>query len=138
MYGSGDTADRIAVARLAGAVSHHAGWKKELTAGELEAAVAELREITEGRPGRAELMAEVAGVALGARAGIPGEEDKARVEAEILKAAGADISRIAYWTGVGAERAALARQPPLGSRILGHGRQAQRPAGPGAGEASWD
>jgi len=116
------------VARLSGAVSHHAGWERKLTEDELEAAVTELWEITRDRPGRAELMAEVAGVALGARAGIPREEDKARVEAEILVAAGADASRIAYWAAIGARRAAQARQLPFGTRVLRPGT-GERPPG---------
>ena len=73
-------------------------------------------------------MAEVADVALGARAGIPREEDKARVEAEILVAAGADTSRLAYWTAIGARRAAQARQLPFGTRVLRPGT-GERPPG---------
>jgi hypothetical protein len=74
-------------------------------------------------------MAEVAGVALGARDGIAREEGKARVEAAILVAAGADASRIPYWTQVGARRAAQARQQPFGARVLGPGGRPRPAAG---------
>jgi hypothetical protein len=48
MYDSRGAADRIAVARLAGTVRRHVGWKAELSESELKAAVDELREITKG------------------------------------------------------------------------------------------
>lgn len=79
-------------------------------------------------------MAEVAGLGLGARAGIPLEEDKARVEAEILVAAGADTTLIERWTRAGADRADRARQPPFGARLLGPGQRPRPPAVPGAEE----
>lgn len=132
MYEGWDAADRIAVARLDGAVSRHAGWKTELTEDELAAAVRELQEITKDRPAGPALMAEVAGLGLGARAGIPVEEDKARVEAKILVAAGADTTLIERWTRLGAERASLARQPPFGARVLGPGQLPLPPAAPGS------
>ena len=46
------------------------------------------------------------------------EKGKARVEAAILVAAGADASRIPYWTQVGTRRAAQARQVPFGAHVL--------------------
>jgi hypothetical protein len=130
--------DRIVVAQLDGAVNRHAGWKMKLTERELAEAIAELREITGDRPDGPALMAEVAGLGLGAKAGIPLEERKARVEARILVAAGADKSLIARWKREGTRRAAGARQPPFGTRLLGPGQQpgppARRPAAPGTGE----
>ena len=60
---------------------------------ELKAAADELREITKGMQESAELMTEAAGVTLGAWDGIALEKGKARVEAAILVAAGADASR---------------------------------------------
>jgi hypothetical protein len=128
MYGMHAADDRIIVAQLDGAVSRHAGWKARLTGRELAEAVAELREITGDRPDGPALMAEVAGLGLGAKAGIPLEEGKARAEAQILVAAGADKSLIAGWTREGARRAARARQLPFGSRLLGTGQ----PPGPAA------
>ncbi len=138
MYDSRAAAGRIVVAQLAGAVSRHAGWKARLTEDELAAAIAELQEITGNRPDGPALMAEVAGVGLGARAGIPLEEDKARVEARILLAAGADKSLIAGWEREGARRAARARQLPFGARLLAPGQQpgpaGRTAAAPDAGE----
>ncbi len=138
MYDTRAAGGRIVVARLDGAVNRHAGWKAGLTERELAGAVAELQEITGDRPDGPALMAEVAGVGLGARAGIPLEEGKARVEARILVAAGADESLIAGWMRVGAERAARARQLPFGTRLLGPGQQpgsqGRRAGPPGAGE----
>jgi hypothetical protein len=58
-------ADRILVAQLTGEARHHAKWR-QLTADEEAAAVTELRELAGGR---ADLLAEVAGVLEGAREG---------------------------------------------------------------------
>ena len=58
-------ADRILVAQLTGEARHHAKWC-DLTGDEEAAAVAALRELADGR---ADLLAEVAGVLEGAREG---------------------------------------------------------------------
>jgi hypothetical protein len=58
-------ADRILVAQLTGEAGHHAKWR-ELSSDEETAAVAALRELAGGR---ADLLAEVAGVLEGARGG---------------------------------------------------------------------
>ena len=55
-------ADRILVAQLTGEARHHARWR-ELTGGEEAAAVAALGELAGGR---ADLLAEVAGILEGA------------------------------------------------------------------------
>ena len=110
--------DRIVVAQLTGTVHRYAGWKPRLAEDELAAAVAELREITAGRPDGPALMAEVAGLLTGAAFGIALEEDKAILEAGILVAAGADEFAIDGWTCIGAERAAAARELPASARIL--------------------
>jgi len=65
----GPDPDRILVAQLTGTAGRHARWR-ELTAAEEAAAVAELRELAAGR---ADLLAEVAGVLQGASEGEPGE-----------------------------------------------------------------
>ena len=62
-------ADRILVAELFGEACHHAKWR-DLTAAEEGAAVAGLRELAGGR---ADLLAEVAGLLEGARKGEPDE-----------------------------------------------------------------
>ena len=61
--------DRILVAQLTGEAQHRAKWR-ELTADEEAAAVTELRELAAGR---ADLLAEVAGVLEGASARAPGD-----------------------------------------------------------------
>jgi len=132
VYDARAAAGRIVVAQLSGAVSRHSGWKAELTEQELAAAVAELQEITGGRPDGPALMAEVAGVRIGTHAGIPLEEDKAAAEARILVAAGADVSLIDDWARVGAERAAQPRHPPAGGGLFAPGHPARPPARPRA------
>jgi len=121
VYEARAAAERIVVAQLSGAVSRHAGWKAELTEEELTAAVAELQEITAGRPDGPALMAEVAGVRIGTHAGIPLEEDKAAAEARLLVAAGADMSLIGDWALIGAGRAAQPRHPPAGAGLASPG-----------------
>jgi hypothetical protein len=99
--------DRLRYAQIAGAVARHAlGWR--LTADEEAVAVAELAEAAAGR---ADLLAERAGTALGFGAGRP---DAARYQqiAELCIAAGADRSLIERWIKVGRDRAAAAAVIP--------------------------
>jgi hypothetical protein len=58
-------ADRLLVAEIWGEARHHARWR-ELTADEEDAAAAELRALAAGR---ADLLAEVAGILEGASEG---------------------------------------------------------------------
>src|SRR5689334_17260370 len=77
--------DRLRYAQIAGAVARHAlGWR--LTADEEAAAVAELAEAAAGR---ADLLAERAGTALGFGEGRP-DAARYRQIAELCIAAGAD------------------------------------------------
>jgi hypothetical protein len=62
-------ADRTLVAQLHGEARHHAKWR-ELTEAEETAAVAALRELAAGR---ADLLAEVAGILEGFSKAEPGE-----------------------------------------------------------------
>src|SRR5579859_1770508 len=99
--------DRLRYARIAGAAARHAqGWR--LTAAEEAAAVAEL---TEAAAGRADLLAERAGTALGFGEGRP---DAARYQqiAELCIAAGADRALIERWVKVGRDRAAATAAIP--------------------------
>ena len=99
--------DRLRYAQIAGAVARHAlGWR--LTADEEAVAVAELAEAAAGR---ADLLAERAGTALGFGAGRP---DAARYQqiAELFIAAGADRSLVERWIKVGRDRAAAAAVIP--------------------------
>ena len=99
--------DRLRYAQIAGAAARHAqGWR--LTADEEARAIAEL---TEAAGGRADLLAERAGTALGFG---EGRSDAARYRqiAELCIAAGADRSLVGRWVAVGRERAAAARARP--------------------------
>src|SRR5215475_1464466 len=111
--------DRLRYAQIAGAAARHAqGWR--LTADEEARAIAEL---TEAAAGRADLLAEHAGTALGFGEGRP---DAARYQqiAELCIAAGADQALIERWINVGRERAAAVTaipytgHPPGGLMLL--------------------
>ncbi len=123
--------DRLRYAQIAGAVARHAlGWR--LTADEEAVAVAELAEAAAGR---ADLLAERAGTALGFGEGRP-DAARYRQIAELCIAAGADPALIERWIKVGRERAATAAAipytglPPGGLLLLvaGFGERGQGPA----------
>ena len=101
-------ADRILVAQIMGEARYHARWR-ELTGPERAAAVAGLRELAAGR---ADLLAEVAGILVGFHEGEP-REQLARQAAQLCRDAGADPAEIPAWIDVGRQRAAQARQPPF-------------------------
>ena len=103
---TGPDPDRLRYAQIAGAAARHAqAW---LTAEQEAAAVAEL---TEAAAGRADLLAECAGTALGFG---EGGQDAARYRqiAELCIAAGADRSLIEHWIAVGRQRATAAAATP--------------------------
>jgi hypothetical protein len=106
----GPARDRLLVARLSSVAQRHARWGA-LTEAETPAAVAELREIAGGR---ADLLAEVAGVALGT-AESKGDEYRARAEAVagLCRLAGADQDAIPRWTEEGRRRVEAVRHPPF-------------------------
>jgi hypothetical protein len=126
--------DRLRYAQIAGAAARHAqGWR--LTADEEAAAITELAEAAAGR---ADLLAERAGTALGFGEGRP---DAARYQqiAELCIAAGADQALIERWIKIGRERAAaVAAIPytglPPGGLLLplprGLGRRCHGPGSP--------
>jgi hypothetical protein len=95
------------VAKLTGAAMRHARWR-DLTEPETASALAELREIADGR---ADLLAEVAGILLGAREGDL-DEPRARSAARLCRLAGADETLIPAWIAEGRRRAEAARVPP--------------------------
>jgi hypothetical protein len=103
---SAPEADELTVARLTGAARRHAPGR-ESTRAETAAAVAELREIADGR---ADLLAEVAGLLVGFYRRTA-EELRARAAVGYCIAAGADPDLIPRWIEVGRRRAAAA-QPP--------------------------
>jgi hypothetical protein len=82
-----------------------------LDADEKAAGAAELREVAGDRP---DLLAEVAGLALGSaeRRG-PEYEARGQAVAELCRMAGADEALIPQWTGEGRRRAEAAKLPPF-------------------------
>lgn len=108
MTGKRPQADRIVIAQLTGTAQHHAKWRK-LTEAEHAVAVADLRELAAGR---ADLLAEVAGILEGFAEGEP-HEPYERQAAQLCRDAGADPDQVPAWTDIGRQRAAGARQPPF-------------------------
>jgi hypothetical protein len=103
---SAPEADELTVARLTGAARRHAPGR-EPTRAQTAVAVAELREIADGR---ADLLAEVAGLLVGFYRRTV-EELRARAAAGYCIAAGADPDLVAWWIEVGRRRAAAACPP---------------------------
>ena len=97
--------DRLLIARLDGIARRHARWGG-LTEAEKAAGVTELHGVAGDRR---DLLAEVAGLALGTAEG-KGQEYQARGQAiaELCRMAGADESLIPQWHQVGRQRAAMA------------------------------
>ena len=104
----GPGGDRLLVARLTGVAKRHAHWR-EPTATETVAAVAELRAIANNR---ADLLAEAAGILLGASEGEL-DEPRSRAAAQLLVAAGAEEALIPQWIEEGRRRAGAAMLPPF-------------------------
>jgi hypothetical protein len=102
------SADRLRVAELTGEARHRAKWRP-LTADEHDAAVAELRELAHGR---ADLLAEVAGLFEGCHEGEL-DEPLARQAAQLCWDAGADPEQIPGWIEEGRRRKARAGLPPF-------------------------
>ncbi len=102
------------VAELTGEARHHAKWRP-LTRDEETAAITELRAIAGGR---ADLLAEVAGVLAGTSAGRL-DEPLARQAAELCRQAGADPDAIQRWVREGRRRADSARTRQHGGRPPG-------------------
>ena len=109
-------ADRLLVARLMGAAKHHARWR-ELTADEDAAAVAALRELAAGR---ADLLAEAAGILEGFAEGEL-SEPLDRQAADVCRRAGADPEAIPAWIAEGRRRRSAATMPPLSGGVRGGG-----------------
>jgi len=109
-------ADRILVAQISGEAKHHARWRG-LTADEEATAVKALRDLAGGR---ADLLAEVAGVMQGSHEGEL-DEPIARQAAELCRMAGADPEAIAGWIAEGRRRREAARTPPPSGGVRGRG-----------------
>jgi hypothetical protein len=117
---SGPGPDRILVAELPGTARRHARWR-ELAQDEQGAAVTELRELAGGR---ADLLAEVAGIFEGASEGEL-DEPLAKQAAQLCRLAGADETLIPQWVKEGRRRAGitcLEGQPEMLSEFFEVGR----------------
>jgi hypothetical protein len=101
-------ADRILVAQLTGEARFRARWR-ELTGDEEAAAVAELQALAGGR---ADLLAEVAGIFEGTSEGEL-DEAFARSAARLCRLAGADSEAIPRWAEEGRRRRDTVRRPPF-------------------------
>jgi hypothetical protein len=100
-----NTADQILTAQLTGAARQYA----PLAVGEHDAAVAALRELAAGR---ADLLAQVAGLFEGSAEGQPDEPLK-RQAAQLCRDAGADEALIPQWIEEGRHRRANGLRPPF-------------------------
>jgi hypothetical protein len=109
-------ADRILVAQLTGEARYRAKWR-ELTGDEEAAATAALRELADGR---ADLLAEVAGLFEGTSEGEP-DEPLARCAAALCRAAGADLEAVPAWIEEGRRRRSAASRPPFSGGLHGGG-----------------
>jgi hypothetical protein len=107
-YHRASDSDRLLTARLMGVAKRHAPWR-EPTQDETDAAVPQLREIAGDRP---DLLAEVAGILLGASQGEL-DEPRSKAAASFCIAAGADESLIPGWIEEGRRRVAIRRKPPF-------------------------
>ena len=110
-------ADRLLVAELYGEARHRARWR-ELSSEEEAVAVAELRALAGGR---ADLLAEVAGIFEGTSEGEL-DEPLCRQAAGLCRAAGADPAAIPAWIEEGRRRRAAASKPPFSGGLHGGGR----------------
>jgi hypothetical protein len=104
----GPARDRLLVARLDGIAKRHARWR-EPTESEVATALAELRQVAGDRP---DLLAEVAGILMGASEGRL-DEPRSRAAAQLCIAAGADESLVPGWVEEGRRRAEFRRHPPF-------------------------
>ena len=101
---------RLLSAHLSGVAFRHARWAG-LTEAEKASGAAELREVAGDR---GDLLAEVAGLALGsATSRGPEYEARGQAVAELCRMAGADEALIAQWIREGRRRAEAAKLPPF-------------------------
>ena len=116
--------DRLLVAEITGEARHRVRWRP-LTDEEEATALAELRALAGGR---ADLLAQVAGLLEGSAEGQP-DEPLRRQAAQLCREAGADGALISQWIEEGRRRRADALPPPFGAprRI----RPGQHPPGRG-------
>ena len=92
--------DRIIVAEISGIAARHAR-QQQLTEPARETAIAELASVA---PGRGDLLAEHAGIIIGAHEGALDEASALRA-AQLCIDAGADVAQIPRWVAEGRRRA---------------------------------
>lgn len=92
--------DEVRLAIITGTAVNHARWRP-LTPDEEAVAVAEVARVADGR---ADLLAQAAGLALGFHAGTL-DEPRQRQAAGLLVKAGADVALIPAWEAEGRRRA---------------------------------
>jgi hypothetical protein len=112
---------------------HHAKWR-QLNEDEEAAAVAVFRELAAGR---ADVLAEVAGIFQGTSEGEL-DEPLARQAADLCRKAGADPEALPRWVEEGRRRAAVARMMPHSGQPGRSSRSAARDDVPfGITSSSW-
>jgi hypothetical protein len=99
--------DRILAARITGTATRHARHRP-LTDAEHHAAVTELASLAGGR---ADLLAQTAGLEAGYHQGHP-DEARHLQAAQLCIDAGANTAQIPYWTRIGHRRATNAARSP--------------------------
>ena len=114
-------ADRILVAQLTGEARHRAKWRP-LSSGEEDQAIAELATLAGGR---ADLLAQVAGIFEGASEGEL-DEPLARCAARLCRLAGADPEEVPAWIEEGRKRRAAARKAPPSGGVRGLSQKSRR------------
>jgi hypothetical protein len=114
MYEKRPEADRLLIAELYGEARHRARWR-DLSDDEETAAVSALTDLASGR---ADLLAEVAGILEGTSEGAM-DEPLTRQAAGLCRKAGADPGAIPAWIEEGRRRRAAARRPPPSGGVRG-------------------
>jgi hypothetical protein len=103
----GTDADRVLAARITGTAARYARGRPLIEVEEAKA----LASLTELAAGRADLLAEVAGLAIGFSEGT-WDEPRQRQVAQLLIKAGADQELIPEWIKEGRRRSQAARSIP--------------------------
>jgi hypothetical protein len=102
------SADRLLFAEIAAMAGRHARWRPLTAAEEADA----IDELTKAAAGRADILAEYAGLALGCHEHEI-DADRYQRAAELCLKAGADATLISRWIDEGRRRAAAAAVIPF-------------------------
>ena len=118
-------ADRILAAQITGTARRHSRWRPLTEAEEAEAVI----ELADLALGRADLLAQVAGLQIGCYEGDI-DEPRRRQAANLLLKAGADRDLIPAWIEIGRERVRNARHIPYTGLALRRWAGVQSTGGP--------